>query len=575
MDVIALIIISFFGYIIAYNTYGKFLARKIFKISHAEDVPSKVCEDGIDFVPTKKAIIFGHHYTSIAGTGPIVGPAIGIIWGWVPAMIWIFFGSIVIGAVHDFGALIISMRNQGKSVSEIAAQYISPNIRYIFFLIVFFELLIVISVFGVIIAIIFSLFPTSVLPVWLQIPIAVMLGKAVYKKGANVTYATVISVCFMYISMVAGSYVPFTIPDILWIPATGLWTIILLVYVFFASTLPVTNLLQPRDYINAWQLFIVMGFLFIGACVSGFTTEICIVAPSFRLKPPGAPPIWPFLCMTIVCGAISGFHSLVSSGTSSKQIARPQDALFVGYGAMLLEAALATLVIVAVAAGIGLKYSTNEGNILTGVTAWDAHYASWISSFGLGSKIKAVVIGSSNMMRSIGIPERIGIVIMGVFIASFAGTTLDSATRIQRYVISELFTNTKLNFLTNRFTATAVAVISAAILAFTTGVDGKGALELWPVFGGVNQILAALTLIVLTLYLKKKGGFIYLFTAIPCIFMIIMTVWGIFLNEMTFLKDENWLLVFINGLIFSLSLCLIGESFGVFFGFNNGKISKT
>ena len=312
MDVIALIVISFVGYIVAYNTYGRFLARKIFKISDTESVPSKVSEDGQDFVPTKKIIIFGHHYASIAGTGPIVGPAIGIIWGWVPAMIWVFVGSIVIGAVHDFGALIISMRNQGKSISEIAAKYISPHMRYIFFLVVFFELLIVIAIFGVVIAIIFALFPSSVIPVWLQIPIAVILGRAIYKKGVNATLATIIAVCLMYGTMLIGSAIPFTMPDWLGIPATGLWTILLLMYVFIASTLPVTHLLQPRDYINAWQLFIVMCLLVCGACFSGFVTDIHIVAPAVNLRPPGAPSLWPCLFITIACGAISGFHSLVS-----------------------------------------------------------------------------------------------------------------------------------------------------------------------------------------------------------------------------------------------------------------------
>ena len=182
MDVIALMLISFIGYIIAYNTYGRFLARKIFTISHDEAVPSQEFEDGHDFVPTKREIIFGHHYTSIAGTGPIVGPAIGIIWGWLPAMLWIFFGSIIMGAVHDFGALVISLRNQGKSISDIAAKYINPRVRYVFFLVVFFELLIVIAIFGLVIAIIFAMFPAAVFPVWAQIPIAIILGKAIYTK---------------------------------------------------------------------------------------------------------------------------------------------------------------------------------------------------------------------------------------------------------------------------------------------------------------------------------------------------------------------------------------------------------
>ncbi|MFH1384181.1 MAG: carbon starvation CstA family protein, partial [Candidatus Omnitrophota bacterium] len=215
----------------------------------------------------------------------------------------------------------------------------------------FFELLIVIAVFALIIALIFSLFPASVFPVWIQIPIAVLLGIAIYKKKVNVTGATIIAIVCMYCTVFIGQYIPFVMPQCGIVPATALWIIILLIYVFIASTLPITTLLQPRDYINAWQLIIVMVILMASIIVSGITTDIHIVAPAFNLKPKGAPPLWPFLCLTIVCGAISGFHALVSSGTSSKQIAKPRDALFIGYGAMMLEAALATLVIVAVSAG--------------------------------------------------------------------------------------------------------------------------------------------------------------------------------------------------------------------------------
>ena len=265
MDVIILMVGSFVGYIIAYNTYGKFLEQKIFKLGRRENVPSREYEDGKDFVPTKKGIIFGHHYTSIAGTGPIVGPAIGIIWGWVPAVIWVFVGSIVMGAVHDFGALVISMRNKGESISEIASRYINPRVKYIFFLVVFFELLIVVAIFGLVLAIIFAMFPQSVFPVWMEIPIALILGRAIYKKKANrankifsrsnVTFVTIIAVSVMYLTVIAGHFFPFNMPAVFGIPATGIWVILLFIYAFFASITPVTTLLQPRDYINAWQQF--------------------------------------------------------------------------------------------------------------------------------------------------------------------------------------------------------------------------------------------------------------------------------------------------------------------------------
>jgi len=557
-------VVAFVGYIIAYNTYGRFLARKIFKLSDEACCPSKELQDGIDYVPTRKILIFGHHFASIAGTGPIVGPAIGIIWGWLPAMLWIFVGSIFMGAVHDLGALALSLRNQGKSISEITVKYIGSRVRYIFFLVVFFELLIVIAIFGMVIAVIFSIFPASVLAVWMQIPIAMTLGVIIYRRGGNVTLYTILAVTAMYMTIALGHFLPFQMPAIAGIPPTGVWTIILLVYCYFASTLPVTMLLQPRDYINAWQLLIAMLLLMLGAFASGFVSNLEIVAPAVNLHVEGAPPLFPFLFITIACGAISGFHALVSSGTSAKQVAREPDALFVGYGSMLTEAALATLVIIAVAAGIGMAYKTGDGNILTGIAAWQAHYSSWGASSGMGANINAVVVGAANMMATIGIPAMLGIIIIGVFIASFAGTTLDTATRIQRYIVGELFSDVRMKFMTNKYIATAFAVIAAALLAFATGADGKGALTLWPMFGAVNQLLAALALIVITIYLKRRRGIAYLVAIIPCLFMLVMTIWGAILNETEYVAKGNWLLLIINAIVLLLACWMILESIIVF-----------
>ena len=256
-----------------------------------------------------------------------------------------------------------------------------------------------------------------------------------------------------------------------------------MIYAYFASVLPVTTLLQPRDYINAYQLLIAMILLVVGVFFCSFSGNLALVAPAVQLNPAEAPPMWPFLFITIACGAISGFHALVASGTSAKQIRNETDSLFVGYGSMLIEGILATLVIVAVAAGIGIGYTNAAGETLTGVQAWSAHYASWTAADGLGSKITAFVFGSANMIAATGISHELAIVIMGVFVASFAGTTLDTATRIQRYVISEIASDTKVDILCNRYTATAVVIISAALLAFASGADGMGALTLWPMFG--------------------------------------------------------------------------------------------
>jgi len=560
MSALLLFLVTTVGYILAYHTYGRFLSKKIFSINPSASVPSKTMEDGKEYVPTRKQVIFGHHFTSIAGTGPIVGPAIGVIWGWVPAMIWVFFGSIFMGAVHDFATLIISTRHQGKSISDIASQYINKRVRFLFYIIVFLALLIVIAIFGLVISIIFSRFPQSVWPVWLQIPIAILLGSLVFKKRGNLFKGTAIAVLVMYLTVLFGSYFPFVMPDILGIPSTGVWTVLLLGYAFFASILPVTTLLQPRDYMNAWQLYIALGVITVGMIVSGLQSPLLIETPAFNKAPIGAPPIWPFLFITVACGAISGFHSLVSSGTSSKQISSESDAQFIGYGAMLVEALLATLIIISVTAGIGLAYETSDGSILYGLQAWEAHYGSWASSAGLGSKLTAVVIGCSNFMNSIGITPMIGTAIIGVFIASFAGTTLDSATRVQRYIVSELFQETPLHVLSKKYYATGFAVATAALLAFSSGANGKGALALWPLFGAVNQLLGGLALLVCTAYLRKKGGLKFLVTAIPCGFLLCMTLWASVLNQISFLDQGNVLLIILNGVITVIAFLMFIET---------------
>ena len=559
MNALLIMILSFAGYLIMYNLYGRYIGKKIFNLTHEAGVPAVEMEDGVDYVPTKKEVIFGHHFTSIAGTGPIVGPAVAIIWGWVPALVWVIVGSIFMGAVHDFGALIISMRNQGKSIADYTAKYVNNRTRFFFFLIVFLELWIVIAVFGLVIAIVFSMYPQSVFPVWCEVVIAVLLGHAVYKQGKSIMFWSILAVIAMYITVAAGLYLPFKMPEIAGIPATGVWSIILLIYAFIASVLPVTTLLQPRDFINSHQLLIAMALLIAGVFAAAFGGNLEIVAPAVQMTPEKAPPMWPFLFITIACGAISGFHSLVSSGTSAKQVRYETDSLFVGYGSMLLEGALAVLVIISVAAGIGMGYPTKDGQILTGVAAWTTHYSSWAAAAGLGSKISAFVDGSANMISTLGIPTSLCVAVMGVFVASFAGTTLDTATRIQRYIISELFSNLRLDFLTGKYVATFLAVATALGLAFATGAGGKGALKLWPMFGAVNQTLAGLALIIIAAYLKTKGGIKWLVAGIPAIAMMVLTIWALVLNQTAFGAKHNLLLQAVNGISLILAVWIFIE----------------
>lgn len=408
-------------------------------------------------------------------------------------------------------------------------------------------------------SIIFSLFPGSVIPIWLEIPIAVWFGYQVYKKKKNLLLYSIIAVGLMYLTVVIGTYIPINMPEIFGIPTTGVWTIIFLIYAYIASILPVTTLLQPRDYINSHQLIVAMGLLIVGIILTTFQQDFAFVAPEFNLSPEGAPPIMPFLFIIIACGAVSGFHAIVSSGTSSKQIEKEKDALFIGYGGMLTEGLLAILVIIAVAAGIGLGVTNSAGEVTTGINAFSSNYGTWSAASGMASKVSAFVEGSANIVSSVGIPKSIALIVMGVFVASFAGTSLDTATRLQRYFVDELLDSYKVKAIKNKYFTTFLVVASAAWLAFVSGADGKGALILWPLFGIVNQILATLALIVLSVYLKKKGGLKWLITGLPAVFMAVFTIWSSIYNHFEWYGQHNELLVIINLVTLILSILIIIE----------------
>ena len=587
---------SFFGFIVAYHTYGRWIANRVFNLDANAKVPSCELEDGVDFVPSKKSLVFGHHFTSIAGTGPIVGPAIAVFWGWLPALLWVVFGSIFIGAVHDFGALVVSLRNRGQTVGEIAGRMISPRAKLLFLFALFFALTVVLAIFGLVIALIFKEYPGSVLAVWVSLPIAVVFGLAMRKGSQALLPMSITSLILIYLAVYVGAYfLPISLSFVS-NQVVG-WTVILLIYCGIASVLPVWLLLQPRDYVNSHQLFVALTLLTVGlvvACLSG-SADLFVAAPAITQDiPEGTPPIFPFLFITIACGAISGFHCLVSSGTSSKQLENETDAQAIGYGAMLLEGALAVMVILACCAGVGMgKFESLEvaqadgqtrtvdtlvedaqGEPIVGRTAWRQTYQlEYIDSttgekkqkawkdFSLVSKIGAFVDGGGNFLAAIGIPLKMGVNIIAVLVACFAATTLDSATRLQRYVIQELGETLRVKPLTNMYVATLVAIGLGGAIAMipnSQGQLGKGGLLLWPLFGATNQLLAGFAFLVTAFYLWRRSKPVA-FVLIPTVIMIVLPAAALLWQ--LFDLDSGWVWGFGDGttwLVASIGLITIG-----------------
>lgn len=582
MDTLLVALLSFFGFIAAYNTYGRWLSSRIFRLDDGRKVPSVEFEDGVDYVPTKRSVVFGHHFTSIAGTGPIVGPAIAVFWGWLPALLWVVFGSIFIGAVHDFGALVVSLRSQGKTVGDLSGRYISARARLVFLFILFFALTIVLGVFGLVIAIIFSVYPETVLSVWIEVPIAVLIGWWAYRKNGDLLWPSIAALGVMYGAIYVGCYhLPIDLSQIFGLKLFSdsllntviVWTVALFIYCSIASVLPVWSLLQPRDYINSHQLVVALGLLVLGLVVAGLTgqTNLLETAPAIATDiPPDAPPIFPFLFVTIACGAVSGFHCLVSSGTSSKQLQRETDAQAVGYGAMLLEGALAVLVILCCCSGLGMgqwerkveghsyEYHLSvdlDGQVMRGSAAWLNHYAAvkkvvqpdgtvkeiggW-SSHSLAKKIEGFVEGGANFLCALGLPIKLSIAIIAVLVASFAATTLDTATRLQRYVVQELGSTLGIESFANKYVATGIAVGAGLLIAMTPGANGPGSggLILWPLFGAVNQLLAGLAFLVVAFYLKNQKRPIF-FLVPPAVLMLIMPAWAMLWHM--FNSSNGWL----------------------------------
>ncbi len=543
MASVAIVLLGIAGMLAGWFVYSKFIAEKIFKLSESFVTPAHEVNDGIDYVPTNKVVLWGHHFTSVAGAAPIVGPAIAVYWGWVPAVLWVVFGTIFFAGIHDMGALWASARHKGKSMGALSESVIGKRTRALFMIVVFLVLLMVNAVFGVVIANSFVSQPNAVFPAWMAIVVALVIGQLI-KRQFSLIPLCIIGIIVLYASVYAGSYLPISLPEtIMGLSDKASWIIILFVYAMIASLLPVWMLLQPRDFINGMQLIVGL-FLLYGAV---FFSLPDITAPAFNTTTAvDTPSIIPLLFVTIACGAVSGFHGIVSSGTSSKQLDKETDARFVGYLGAVGEGSLALITIVAVS-GVALAASPQE---------WHEVY----SHLGAGS-VSAFITGGANLIeQGWELSVSFSSTILAVMVVLFAGTTMDSGVRLQRYIIQEWGEIYQIPALKNGLVATLVAVGTCLLLAFGAGgSSGSGGMIIWPLFGSTNQILASMTLLVISVMLiKLKRPAIY--TLVPMMFVIVMAFLAGIIKLKEYYLAGNYLLVGLDAIVLVVSVLVMLES---------------
>ncbi len=509
--ILLLIGITFFT--LAYFIYGRYL-RRLFGVDAERPTPAHSRRDGVDYVPTRLPVLFGHHFASIAGAGPIVGPVLAVYLGWAPVALWILLGAVFVGAMHDFAALFLSVRNEGRSIGHVIEKQLGYAGRQIFLLFSWAALILVVAIFAILVARTFVSTPAVATASLLFIAMAPVFGTIVHRKGVSIGVASLVFVPLLFFSIWLGTAFEFDLTRIFDLSpeyARNVWLVVLLAYVFVASTLPVWLLLQPRDYLNSYLLY---------AMVLVGLASILFVSPDFKMpafvgwaaaKPKGGiGHLFPILYVTVACGACSGFHALVASGTTAKQLSSEKHAVPVGYGGMLVEGIVALMALISVA-------------ILT--------RTEYVDILADKSPVGAFASGLAGLAARIGLPEKTGETFIALAISAFLLTTLDTATRLARFSWQELFLPRSraektqprevAKVASNPFIATFVAVALSAYLAFSGNVW-----QIWPVFGAANQLLAALTLLIITLFLVRKKANFWI-ALIPMLFMVTITTWAL------------------------------------------------
>lgn len=545
-------------FLFAYRVYGSWIARKLgLDDNHA--VPSEFMFDGTDYVPAKTPVLFGHHFSSIAGAGPIVGPILAaLFFGWLPAVIWIILGSIFVGGVHDFGSMVASIRHKARSIAELAKDYMTPLSFRLFMVFIWFTMVYVIVVFMDLTAVSFvdaadaagreTAQGTGVaVASGIFILLAVLLGLVNTRTKVPVWVSTLIFVPALLVVVGLstqihsdGSYVPALFAD-----PKHMWVTVLLAYCLIASVTPVWILLQPRDYLSSFLLYVTVLGGGLGILVGTLTGGISVNWPA--VVNPADPvfqeiahlgPLFPILFITVACGACSGFHSIVASGTTSKQIMCESDARRIGYGGMLVEGIVA---IIALGTVMGLTFSVDALR---------------------GDPVGLFSSGIGRFFGALGIPVRYGTMLGLLALSTFLLTTLDTCTRLARYVLQEFF-GWDNSVVWLRWTSTIITLVLPAIMAFMAYTTPSGQVipvwrAIWPVFGATNQLLAGLALLAVTVWLKRTGRS-WLFTGIPMVFMIGMTLTATVM--LIFSTTTATPVRVISGFLFILGVLMVVEAF--------------
>lgn len=528
MSALWLVLIGIVLLVLAYLSYGGFVAKRL-GIDAGRPTPAQTMNDGVDYVPTRAPVVLGHHFASIAGAGPIVGPVMASIFGWLPVYLWIMVGGIFVGAVHDFSAVVASLRHRGKSIGEVIEEHIGRNGKLLFLLFSWSTLLLVIAVFTQLVAKTFEQVPSAATASLLFMLLAIGFGLSIYRGRVPLLPATVVGVALLFLSVYVGQRWPLALP-------AGGWRYVLLVYCFAAAVLPVWFLLQPRDYLNSYLLY---------ALLVGGAVGVLFARPHVNMSGVGhfhtdLGYLFPVLLVTVACGAISGFHSLVASGTTAKQVAVETDAKLIGYGAMLIESFLAIIA------------------LLTAATMASGRLR---QLYAAKSFVQIFAEGVGNFMARIpllGLKAEAATTFAALGVSAFVLTSLDTSTRLARFAFQEFFESggrgNASSWVTNRYLGTAVTVVAAWVFLTSGGSDA-----IWPVFGAANQLLAALALLAVSVWLAKAGrrnGFV----RYPMVFMFLVTLTALAsLVYKNFLRG-NYLLVAVGIVLFCLAGLLINQA---------------